>query len=421
MILTEIGTKMQFKTVHPFPARMAPDLALLSLQDLAPGSAILDPMAGSGTVLRQALSLGHDATGFDMDPLAVLMAKVWTTPVADDAIEDELQTVLNLAATATSLPLPWQQDEETQAFIRFWFFEQQRCDLERLSWALWHRQQADLTASQAAAIDVLRIALSRIIVTKEQCASLARDTSHSRPHKVSETSQYDVMLGYRRSVEQLRKRLSQTLPPRAAQVSHGDARSLTLADNSIDAVITSPPYLNAIDYMRGHKMSLVWLGYTIAQLRNIRSTTIGTERARDADGRMIDVGAVTMAMFSSDEMAPRSHRMIERYASDLIDAVGEVARVLKPGGRATYVVGNSCLKGIFIQNAQGVAKAGSIAGLKIANLHERELPANRRYLPVTAAGALSRRMRTETVLTFEKPVPSMTLNPQSDHFEQCGS
>lgn len=67
---------MQIRTIHPFPARMAPELALSALASLKKGSIVLDPMAGSGTVLRQALALGHRAIGFDMDPLAVLMSRV---------------------------------------------------------------------------------------------------------------------------------------------------------------------------------------------------------------------------------------------------------------------------------------------------------------------------------------------------------
>lgn len=57
----------------------------------------------------------------------------------------------------------------------------------------------------------------------------------------------------------------------------GDARRLPLDDESIDLVVTSPPYLNAIDYMRCSKFSLVWMGYTIESLRHIRSASIGTE------------------------------------------------------------------------------------------------------------------------------------------------
>ena len=53
----------------------------------------------------------------------------------------------------------------------------------------------------------------------------------------------------------------------AAQVYKGDARHLDLRDRSVDLVITSPPYLNAIDYLRCSKFSLVWMGYSVGELR----------------------------------------------------------------------------------------------------------------------------------------------------------
>src|SRR5687768_12150161 len=103
---------MKVKTIHPFPARMAPDLALVVLEDMPEGSIILDPMMGSGTVVRQALELGHDAVGYDLDPLAVLMTRAWTTEVDGEAIIELTEDVLGrVAALNDQVPqLSWQQD-----------------------------------------------------------------------------------------------------------------------------------------------------------------------------------------------------------------------------------------------------------------------------------------------------------------------
>jgi predicted RNA methylase len=70
---------MKLTPIHPFPARMAPEIVFKELQGLPVSQVVLDPMAGSGTVLRAAAELGHQAIGFDLDPLAVLMSRVWTT------------------------------------------------------------------------------------------------------------------------------------------------------------------------------------------------------------------------------------------------------------------------------------------------------------------------------------------------------
>ncbi len=392
---------MQIRPVHPFPARMAPELALGSLELLPKNSVVLDPMTGSGTVLRQAVALGHNAIGLDLDPLAVLMSRVWTTAIDPDVVMREMDQVL-LEAQSIDLRMstPDWHDEETTKFIQYWFAPLQRKELTRLAIVLDRYGNDRLGAKRKAAIDVLRVGLSRIIVTKEQCASLARDTSHSRPHRVTESSTYDVREGFKKSVAQIVQRLALADENNKASVRLGDARQMPLETESVDAILTSPPYLNAIDYMRGHRMSLVWLGHSISELRAIRSNAVGAERSSDqADLISKDISD---AMCVASELEPRHRNMLGRYAVDLQQVLREAHRVLKTNGTATYVVGNSCLKGIFIRNSDGVVRAGERAGLTLLASRERELPAGSRYLPMTAVGSLSKRMRTETVLTFKK-------------------
>src|SRR5688500_10944186 len=86
--------------IHPFPARMAPGIALEALGENAQRQRILDPMAGSGTVLAVARSKGHHAIGFDLDPLAVLLAGVWTRTVDAMAVRDKAEEVLQRAKSA---------------------------------------------------------------------------------------------------------------------------------------------------------------------------------------------------------------------------------------------------------------------------------------------------------------------------------
>ena len=82
--------------------------------------------------------------------------------------------------------------------------------------------------------------------------------------------------------------------------------------------------------------------------------------------------------------------------------MSEVARVLKPDGKAILVVGNSCLQGRFVKNADAVIAAAISNGLKVFEQVERELPHNNRYLPMPSRNdnPLGKRIRTESLLGF---------------------
>ena len=277
-----------FKPIHPFPARMAPGLVLDRLGQIAENSRVLDPMVGSGVVLRQAIELGHEAVGLDLDPLSVLMARVWTTPMSEDSLQKWTARVIGeaQATKSSTITLDWMDgDDETQSFVAYWFGDAQKVDLRRIAFVLSRFGHGECN-EDAASLDLIRLALSRIIVTKEPCASLARDTSHSRPHKVLEKSDFEVFPAFERSIRFLRRRLAEHPPSGEAVVEPGDARSLVAIGNAtVDTVITSPPYLNAIDYLRGHRLALIWLGHCLKELRRIRSSSIGAERGPDDRNR----------------------------------------------------------------------------------------------------------------------------------------
>ena len=392
--------------VHPFPARMAPGLALDVIADCQGSLRILDPMSGSGTVLAVARSKGHHAVGVDLDPLAVLISRVWTTAVDVSAVQDAASVALARARRIfASLPTrdayPRDANTETRRFARYWFDDYARRQLASLATAIERTQDTTIR-------DVLWCAFSRLIISKQSGASLAMDLSHSRPHRKFRRAPAKPFRKFPGAVDRVTRNCiddkSRPCSP-AAQVYEGDARHLELEDGSIDLVITSPPYLNAIDYMRCSKFSLVWMGYSIAELRSLRSTSVGTEVGLDADDDR-EVQRIVSDLNLQPRLQARQQAMLVRYIHDMQRAVAETSRVLVEDGKAVYVVGENTVRGTFIRNAMIVEAVAGIAGLRCIARRSRDLPANRRYLPPPSeqsdTATLGNRLRREVILTFRK-------------------
>ncbi len=391
----------KLKPIHPFAARMAPEIAFEALKGLKKTAVVLDPMVGSGTVLRTVSAFGLNGIGYDMDPLAVLMSKVWTAKIDPKKLMTRASDLLQEAEDLElhSICLPWiDNDARTKEFVDFWFGKKQINRLRRLSYLL--------NNATGRYNDALKTILSRLIITKTKGASLAADVSHGRPHRVRNKNDFDIMMEFMRSANALSKILEKQRPAGKVVIKLGDARKLSqLADRSISAVITSPPYLNALDYMRGHKLSLVWLGYQIDDLANIRGNTIGAERAPNESADLGLAKEITKGMPTLRGLPQRKQNLINRYTLDMHSFIVESARVLKKGGKATLVVGNSCLNDIFVENDLIVRNSCKMAGLKLISIKKRKIPQNKRYLPSPSyenVASFGSRMRTESVMSFSK-------------------
>ena len=383
--------------LHPFPARMAPEIAFDAIKGLPSRSIVVDPMCGSGVVLRKAVQLGHKAIGFDVDPLSVLMSKVWTQSLSTTMLMEQSEAIIKEAQLYHSnLVLPWiDEDEETSNFTKFWFAECQREPLRRLAYIL--------SRGWGPINDALRIALSRTIVTKKVGASVAWDVSHSRPHRKKTDNNYDVFGGFAKAVTRICLEISKIPSDSDSRASFGDAKHLPcIPAHHADMVLSSPPYFNAIDYMRGHRLALVWLGYRLSELRRLRTLSLGNS---PKIAQYASVGSVLgrVSLPTGIDKVTRSH--VEQYILDLMQVMQEIIRMLKPEGRVVLVVGSSNIRGSIIDNPGLTKVIGESLGLEQIDCIDRQIPNNRRYLPppsLTVQESLQKRMRSESVLTFVK-------------------
>ena len=389
---------------------MAPELVWDELPDHSWPLRVLDPMAGSGTTLVAAKLRGYEAVGYDRDPLAVLIARSWLTNVEAEETEAKASELISRARLRArdmtlSRAYPRAADKETRAFVRYWFDHTNRIQLAALSDSISRLHDPSLR-------NLMWCAFSRLIITKKKGVSLAMDVSHSRPHRSYDKAPINVFDHFEHSVKQIVK----ASPFSASNVSHpqasvnfADARKLPMGDSSVDIVITSPPYLNAIDYIRGHKFSLVWMGHSIETLRDVRSTNIGTESVRKQQTGDEATKNIIEMMCSVSDLAKRHAGMLRQYVQDMRAVLSETKRVLRTGGKAIFVVGNSNLRDTFVQNSKCIEGLAKEIGMVVSKTRSRPLPENRRYLPppgsAGAGKALKKRMREEVIITLLKKQP----------------
>lgn len=395
--------KAHIRPVHPFPARMAPSIVWDALPETGSLN-ILDPMSGSGTTLVCARSRGHRAIGCDTDPLALLIARAWCADVEPEGLKYRAELVLERARTlsdrlTSEKSYPKNTDDETRRFIDFWFDTRNRGELSALATCI-SRVQSRTERT------LLWCAFSRMIITKTSGASLAMDISHSRPHKVYDVAPVKPFDAFLKVVSRVVCNCpfpgnANDAPP--ADIRHGDARALPVESSSVDMVITSPPYLNAIDYLRGHKLSLVWMGHSISGIRALRSGNIGTEVSKKSTSNEA-IKEAMKAMVNLESLDNRRQGMVQRYVWDMGKVIEECVRVLKRKGRAVFVVGNSAIRGVFIKNSEALIRLANSNGLPLVSRSTRPIETKRRYLPPPeskrAGGKMQGRMREEVILEF---------------------
>jgi SAM-dependent methyltransferase len=394
----------QIRPVHPFPARMAPSIVWDALPEQGAPIKILDPMSGSGTTLVCARLKGHYAIGYDTDPLALLISRAWCADVYPEGIKNRAELVLERSVKLSKhlrheKTYPNSADAETRHFIDFWFDPENRRDLTALATCI-SRIRSDSERN------FLWCAFSRMVITKISGVSLAMDISHSRPHRVYDVAPVKPFNIFLKAVATVVNNSpfstnSNSLYP--ANIKYGDARSLPVESASVDMIITSPPYLNAIDYLRGHKLSLVWMGLRISEIRALRSDNIGSEVPKESPQN----AAILNAMESMADLGALDNRhlgMIRRYVWDMNKVMKECARVLKRSGRAIFVIGDSDIRGIFVKNSEALIHLANSNNLSLSSRICRPIETGRRYLPPpeskNAGGKMNGRMKEEVILEF---------------------
>ncbi len=277
------------------------------------GAIVIDPFAGSGTVLYEAATMGLTAYGFEINPSAWIFSKVY-----------EFANMPHAAREVALAELHNKLKDEFPVLI----FSDDHLPVEVVKQKIMNIEES--------LSDNAKILCNALIVTLDIYNNqITGDFVQSKFHALTE--------------------LVRRLPYSERQVKADlhDARALPLKSQSIDFAITSPPYINVFNYHQNYRRSVETLGWDL--LRVARSE-IGSNRANRGN---------------------RFYTVVQ-YCIDIARAIQELARVLKPEGRAVIIVGHeSKVLGTPFYNAAIVEQIALRTGFFDISLRQQRVFTNR--------------------------------------------
>lgn len=374
--------------LHPYPAKFIPQIPANLISRLSVrGDLVLDPFGGSATTAVEAVRLGRRAVSVDANPLSSLIGRVKTglmTPAVRADLEQLTAAIVGQASGIEARGTTG-SDALISRYRRYvpdipnhekWFSDAATGELALLRFLI------DETTSDLSR-DAALLVLSRIVIRVSY--------QDSETRYVAAPKMIGPGFTLRSFLESL-KTVIRRLENAAVDLQYADARFLTgdsrtdlvtnLGENSVDLIVTSPPYPNATDYHLYHRFRLFWLGFDPRAL-----------------GR-IEIG--------SHLRHQRNQTGFEEYSRDMTLALEGCERVLQPGRYAVFVVGDGLFKGEFFSTADAISDAGRAAGLVVLERIERPLHRTKRSFTQAA-----RRARLEQLIVLQKPNRSVTvfLNP----------
>ncbi|HMF56513.1 MAG TPA: DNA methyltransferase [Pyrinomonadaceae bacterium] len=404
--------------LHAYAAKCPPQLVNYGLRYYSrPGEKVLDPMTGSGTTLVEAKLMSRHAVGYDIDPLARLIAQVKSSRVQDGWIEQAYErihrkTLNDIAALRSRRISTALRERATPPDFDnrdYWFDKKVSASLAILAYHITHTQMRESVRN------FFWVAFSSLILAKTSVAN-ARDIIHSRHHHWQHDETPDVVEKFAARIRSMRKQMAdfcaqswQTTGIKT-DARLGDARRLRVRSETVDLIFTSPPYATALDYPRGHFLAVAWmrdvLGVSLEEYRANAPTYVGSERGRWPNEFTIDdcleqLDLAPLILTNIAQYSSAHAKRIHRYFVDMYQVFSEIARVLKEGRHAIIVVCPSHIRRVEVPTQRVFAEIGHLHRLRLKYCHARTICLGKRILPYMQE-AFGRRMDTEYVLIFQK-------------------
>lgn len=359
--------------LHKYPAKFFPELPRWLIKRYSKeGNLILDPFSGSGTTNVEALLAQRHSIGIDIDPFSRYLSKVKVTPLEEKKLQLAQKSLLRLILNYKPSKIS-EKDIPTFPYRDNWFNQEIILELAYL------KKIIEALDTSENIKDFFKICFSSIIRgvsnADDNCTrTVIRKKLNKKVYPADALKKFAevILINTPKMIE-----FSQNCPI-AIKVSFPDtmdARNINY-QNYFDLAITSPPYVNAVDYPRTHQLESYWLGLTKGSLTPLKKRHVGTESVLSSEYKKLhEIGVkeadiILSKIFQKD---PRRAYIAFKYLNDMRLNLKEVHTALKKGGQYIIVVGNNKIRGELFENWKYIIELAKDTEFKVETYFASEI------------------------------------------------
>lgn len=352
--------------LHKYPAKFFPELPRWLIKRYSKeGDIILDPFTGSATTNIEALLNKRHSVGIDVDPFTRFLAKVKTTPLKKEEVDYGIESLLSQITTYKPSQVH-NDDLPDFPFRDNWFNNEILFELSFI------RKVINNIDVNEDVKDFYKICLSSIIRAVSNADNNCTRTVVRKKLKkqiypsMALTKFVEAILINSHRINNFSK-----ICPKNVSVEfpdNEDARFMSYKNNYFDLAITSPPYVNAVDYPRTHQLEIYWLGFANGSLTPLKRMHVGTESVKADDYKELKSINLKDADLKLKKICKKDKRrafIAYKYLKDMELNLKEIYRTLKPGAKYIPVVGNNNIRGEIFENWKYIMQLGEKSGFKI--------------------------------------------------------
>lgn len=391
-------TKEYTHNIHTYPAMMIPQIARRLIYLYGKNAkTILDCFCGSGTSLVEASLIPRikEAYGFDLNPLAILISKVKTTPINPEILKIELDKIINPPNPLFVQPPKFKN-------IDFWFKDKVT---ERLSIIKSLIEQIKDENVKNFFLVIFSETVRRVSNTRNKEFKLYRmDKEKLENYNPDVFGEFEEIAN--KSINGMREYLKVKTGLKPEIKLFSSMKELPIKENSIDLIVTSPPYGDSkttVAYGQFSRLALQWLDYE--NINSLDNELLGGKATKDLDVKINSPILKEIIKKIAEKDEKRAREVLSFY-EDFDKVVIQLNRVMAKNGYVCFVVGNRTVKGINIPTDKIMSEMFMAHGnYKYITTHERAIP-NKRMpkinSPTNIKGETSTTMCNEFIFVLQK-------------------